>query len=147
MNATRRLFSFALLTSCLVAPTALARDRDDDRRERREYHERREHRHHEGCYHGPGERPAPRRANGRYELQTVSVWVPGYHEEVWVPEVCKSKPHRNVARCRGGYYDRQWVEGHYAQRQQWVWVAAPAPVVYPPPPPRPGWNVRVSASF
>ncbi|MCI0569274.1 MAG: hypothetical protein L0Y66_00830 [Myxococcaceae bacterium] len=153
MSTKNRFFPLALLAGLLAAPAALAdrdHDRDDDDRRRDRRHRSEVHVHNHGCDHGPGPMPGARRGYGRYELQPVSVWVPGYREEVWVPEVCSYHPRRHRTRCEGGYYDRRWVDGHYEERQQWVWVSAPhphhAPASYPvppPPPASPGWSVRV----
>jgi hypothetical protein len=82
------------------------------------------HVHTGGCNHGPQPQPPPRQ-RGHYELQTVQRWVPGYHQQVWVPEECRYKPHRNVRKCWGGYYEQQWVPGRYETVQEWVWVSAP----------------------
>lgn len=88
-----------------------------------------QHVHTGGCYH-PAPTPPPAqpprshwpRQSGRYELQTVSKWVPGHYEQVWVEQTCKYKPRRHVTKCRGGYYDQRWVEGYYQSVQEWVWV-------------------------
>lgn len=74
----------------------------------------------------PPHRPSP----GRYELKTVQKWVPGFYRQVWVAEhnhhAHRGHPHRHDKNCNGGYYTRQWVEGHYETAQQWVWVPAPS---------------------
>lgn len=79
------------------------------------------HVHTGACRHGPQPTP-PQQQQGRYELRTVQQWVPGRYEQVWVPEQCHYKPRRGVTKCRGGYYDQRWVEGHYENVEQWVWV-------------------------
>lgn len=79
------------------------------------------HVHSGACRHGPQPTP-PQNQNGRYELRLVQQWVPGRYEQVWVPEQCNYKPRRGVKKCRAGYYDQRWVEGHYETAEQWVWV-------------------------
>jgi hypothetical protein len=102
-------------------------DHDDDRYERRNDRRGRGyvevHVHGSSCNHGPAPLPPPR-ARGRYEIQTVSRYVEGRYEQVWVPEVCKERQRRysRVTKCRGGYYEQQWVPGRYEQVQEWVWV-------------------------
>ncbi len=61
---------------------------------------------------------------GHYELRTVQRWVPGQHEQVWVPEQCvtRQKPWGTKVRCRPGFYDSRWVPGHYVTVQEQVWV-------------------------
>ncbi|WP_223755421.1 hypothetical protein [Myxococcus sp. RHSTA-1-4] len=108
-------------------------DRYDDRDDDRDYRDNHNHRgggrvevhvHGDSCRHGPAPLPPPR-ARGRYELQTVSRYVEGRYEQVWVPEVCKERQrrHSRVTKCRGGYYEQQWVPGRYEQVQEWVWVS------------------------
>jgi hypothetical protein len=104
------------------------------------------HVHSHDCGHRPVDPPpgySGRR--GRYELQTVSHWVPGRFEEVWVPERCKTRGHGRRVKCKGGFYDRRWVPAHQIQSQEWVWV----PAVYTPPPPpvHRGGRVVIRASF
>jgi hypothetical protein len=79
------------------------------------------HVHTGACRHGPRPTP-PQHQQGRYELRTVQQWVAGRYEQVWVPEQCHYKPRRGVTKCRGGYYDQRWVDGHYQNVEQWVWV-------------------------
>lgn len=82
-----------------------------------------DHVHSSHCHHGPQPTP-PRNQHGRYELRLVQQWVPGRYEQVWVPEKCKYRPRWGTVKCRGGYYEQQWVEGHYETAEQWVWVPA-----------------------
>jgi hypothetical protein len=79
------------------------------------------HVHTSRCNHTPQPAP-PQNQHGRYELKLVQKWVPGYYQQVWVPEDCKYHPRRNVKKCRGGYYEQQWVPGRYETVEQWVWV-------------------------
>jgi hypothetical protein len=81
------------------------------------------HVHGDSCRHGPAPLPPPQ-ARGRYEMQTVSRWVEGGYEQVWVPEVCETRHRRykRVTRCTGGYYEQRQLAGHYEQVQEWVWV-------------------------
>lgn len=97
--------------------------RDDDRRDRRGGGVIQVHVHGDSCHHGPAPLPPPR-ARGRYELQTVSRYVEGGVERVWVPEVCKERYRRNarITKCTGGYYEERRVPGRYEQVQEWVWV-------------------------
>lgn len=83
------------------------------------------HVHSDSCRHSPAPLPPPQ-ARGRYELQTVSRWVEGGYEEVWVPEVCETRHrrHKRVTRCTGGYYEQRQRPGYYEQVQDWVWVPA-----------------------
>jgi hypothetical protein len=62
-------------------------------------------------------------ADGRYELRSVQKWIPGSYSQVWVPQTCheRGRHHRRTV-CRGGFYDKQWVAGHYETVQDWVWV-------------------------
>ncbi|WP_224244775.1 hypothetical protein [Hyalangium gracile] len=75
---------------------------------------------------------APRHQQGRYELKLVQQWVSGGYEQVWVPRECRNYGRRGRVQCTGGYYEQQWVDGHYETVEQWVWVpgrwhhAAPA---------------------
>ncbi|WP_241758957.1 hypothetical protein [Pyxidicoccus parkwayensis] len=102
----------------------------NDRRDDRDYRDDRRgghvevHVHSDACRHGPAPMP-PAQARGRYELQTVNRYVDGRYERVWVPEVCNERYGRRgrVTRCTGGYYDQQWVAGHYEAVQEWVWVS------------------------
>jgi hypothetical protein len=91
---------------------------DDDHRDRGY---RREHVHSSRCNHGPQPTP-PHNQQGRYELKLVQKWVPGYYQQVWVPQDCRYKPRRHVTKCTGGYYEQQWVPGRYETVEQWVWV-------------------------
>ncbi len=77
------------------------------------------HVHGKDCRHDSAPEP-----QGRYETRTVSRWVEGHYEKVWVPEVCREKHrrHSRVTKCTGGYYEQQWVEGYYQQVQEQVWV-------------------------
>jgi hypothetical protein len=79
------------------------------------------HTHGSDCYHG-AQPVAPQNQQGRYELRLVQQWVPGRYEQVWVPQDCRYKPRWGTTKCRGGYYDQRWVEGHYQTAEQWVWV-------------------------
>lgn len=92
---------------------------DDDERTRRFFEV---HVHTGACDHAPA--PRPMNSRGRYELQTVQRWTPGRYEQVWVPEQCVERGHRRGrhVKCRGGYYDKQWVPGGYVTVQEWVWV-------------------------
>ena len=121
--------SLVLVGAALLSPFA-ARAGDDDHRRHAGWEKRERrvevHVHAPGCgHHGPPA-PPPGRASaaGRYELQPVQRWVPGYHEKVWVPEVCQEKrrPHRRKLVCEGGYYQERWVEGRHETVQEWVWV-------------------------
>jgi hypothetical protein len=98
-------------------------DRERDDRERRHHRPGRVevHVHSGNCYHAP-QPPPPQYQQGRYELKLVQKWVPGYYQQVWVPEECKYKPRRHVTKCRGGYYDQQWVPGRYETVEEWVWI-------------------------
>lgn len=97
-------------------------DRNDNRGPRPDRYEAHVHNH--GCHHAPAPRP-PARAQGRYEMQTVSRWVEGRYEKVWVPQVCQERRgrHHHVSRCSGGFYENRWVEGRYEQSSEWVWVS------------------------
>jgi hypothetical protein len=79
------------------------------------------HVHTDACRHGPQPAP-PQGQQGRYELRDTQQWVPGRYQQVWVPEQCRFRPRHGYSTCRAGYYDQQWVEGHYETTQQWVWV-------------------------
>jgi hypothetical protein len=64
---------------------------------------------------------------GRYELQTVSNYIPGRYEQVMVPGQCfteyRGRHHRHARTvCTPDRYENRWVEGRYEQVQQWVWV-------------------------
>jgi hypothetical protein len=84
-------------------------------------------------------RPAGRPQNpGRYELRTVSRWVPGRWEEQWVPGVCRQKRHK--VKCSSGYMERRWVPGYEEKRQDWVWVPAHEHRASGP-------NIRIAARF
>ena len=79
------------------------------------------HVHSSDCRHGAQPAPTQNQQQGRYELRQVQQWVPGRYEQVWVPQDCRYSPRRGT-KCRGGYYDQRWVEGHYQVAEQWVWV-------------------------
>ncbi|MFY1827500.1 hypothetical protein ACN47A_16385 [Myxococcus fulvus] len=98
------------------------RDHRDDRGHRPDRYEAHVHNGH--CNHAPAPRPPPR-SQGRYEMQTVSRWVEGRYDKVWVPEVCQERGNRRhrVTKCTGGYYENQWVPGRYMQTTEWVWVS------------------------
>jgi hypothetical protein len=98
-------------------------DRDRDERERHYQRPGRieVHVHTAYCNHTP-QPPPPQYQQGRYELRYEQQWVPGYYQQVWVPEECKYKPRRGMTKCRGGYYDQQWVPGRYETVEKWVWV-------------------------
>jgi hypothetical protein len=68
--------------------------------------------------------PAPYHQHGRYELKYVQQWVPGRYDQVWVPQDCSYRPRWGSPNCTGGYYNQQWVDGHYETVEQWVWVRA-----------------------
>ena len=68
--------------------------------------------------------PAPQHQHGRYELKYVQQWVPGRYDQVWVPQDCNYRPRWGSQNCTGGYYNKQWVDGHYETVEQWVWVRA-----------------------
>lgn len=72
---------------------------------------------------GPMPTSAPRGRNfqqGRYELQTTQVWVPGQAQQVWVPGQCQQVGW--VQHCTQGYYRTIQTQGSYVTQQQWVWV-------------------------
>ncbi|HEY1087203.1 MAG TPA: hypothetical protein VGE37_05885 [Archangium sp.] len=72
---------------------------------------------------GPMPNYAPRGRNfqqGRYELQTTQVWVPGQAQQVWVPGQCQQVGW--VQHCTQGYYRTVQTQGSYVTQQQWVWV-------------------------
>lgn len=100
------------------------RDYRDDRRDDRRGGHVEVHVHGDSCRHGPAPLPPPQ-ARGRYELQTVNRYVDGRYDRVWVPEVCQERYRRRgrVTKCTGGYYEQQWVPGHYEAVQEWVWVS------------------------
>lgn len=85
------------------------------------------HAHSQACRHGQLP-PAPPsgipQQTGRYELQTVQNWVPGYYEQVRIPGQCftQYKRHHTKTVCSQDRYESRWVEGRYEQVQQWVWV-------------------------
>jgi hypothetical protein len=66
---------------------------------------------------------APRNQQGRYERKLVQQFVPGRYEQVWVPQDCRYTRRHGGTQCQGGYYDNQWVAGHYETVEQWVWVS------------------------
>lgn len=85
------------------------------------------HAHTSNCHHGelpPAPPSGVPQQTGRYELQTVSHYVPGRYEEVVIPGVChtRHKRHRTQTVCTHDRVERHWVEGRYEQVQQWVWV-------------------------
>ena len=102
------------------------------------------HIHTSNCRHTP-EPVARPQDQGRYELQTVKRWVPGYEERVWVAEQCtttteyknkknngkgKKKGHskqttKTTTVCEPGHYETRQVAGYYVNEEQWVWVSAP----------------------
>jgi hypothetical protein len=88
--------------------------------------------------HRPQPAP-PAHQQGRYELQSVKTWVPGYTEKVWVRRECQPLPRHRGERCEGGYYQQRQVPGHYETVQEWVWVPAPARR-----PQGPEWNAWAS---
>lgn len=92
--------------------------------------------------------PPPPRSSGRYELQTVERWIPGYTERVWVAEQCTTietrkrsgkgkgrgnKKIRTETTCTPGHYADRVIPGRYVQEEQWAWVDRPvhraAPVI------------------
>lgn len=140
----RTLTTLSLTAALAVPAVALADDdrgqwqntgreqrwHDDDRDERYDDDDRyargvEVHVHTHRCSHGPVPAGQPTR-EGRYELRTVQRWVPGYYEDVYVPERCKTREnhHRRVTKCHKGGYEKRWVEGRYEDVQQWVWVPA-----------------------
>ena len=66
---------------------------------------------------------------GRYELQSQQVWVPGGQQQVWVEGQCwgggRRHHGRGAQRCSPGHYEVVSTPGHYETSQQWVWVASP----------------------
>lgn len=85
------------------------------------------HVHNSDCHHGnlpPAPPSGVPQASGRYELQTVSNWLPGYYEQVRVPGQCFTNQQRHHGKtvCTSDRYENRWVEGRYEQVQQWVWV-------------------------
>ncbi len=120
---------------------------DDDRRPAVEVHV-----HDSSCHHPGAPQGQPSR-EGRYELRTVQKWVPGFHEQVWVPQHCKhrGRGHHRV-KCVGGYYQQQWRPGYHQTVQDWVWVPSPrspwrhSGYSLPPPPPQPSWSARASTT-
>ncbi len=97
------------------------RDRDDDHDRWGHDHDRWDHDNDRWGRHTP-QPPAPQGQQGRYELKSVQQWVPGRYEQVWVPQDYNCRPRWGSPNCTGGYYNQQWVEGHYETVQQWVWV-------------------------
>lgn len=93
------------------------------------------HVHFPGCEHQatPGGVPS---TPGRYELQTVERWVPGYYTSNWIPGVCHTSRHGRLKHCRSGRYERRWVPGHVEASQEWVWVPA-----------SPAFHIQVSSRF
>src|SRR5690349_20662375 len=67
----------------------------------------------EPCDHAAPQ-PPPNQS-GRYELQTVSRWIPESSESVWIPRVCGRGWRRHHGGCSGGYYENRVVPGHYVQ--------------------------------
>ncbi|MBI3182804.1 MAG: hypothetical protein HYZ28_11760 [Myxococcales bacterium] len=141
MKANTLTLSLALA----LAPLAARADHDDDFEEQRAT----VHVHDQFCGHTATPTGTPAQS-GRYELRTVLKWVPGYHQQVWVPGSCEYKQHqhrrhRHHLRCSQGRYEQQWVPGRYETAQEWVWVptsqggygwnAAPS-----------GWRAGVSSS-
>ena len=83
-----------------------------------------------GC--GPRPTYAPQGQDfqqGRYELQSQQVWVPGGQQQVWVEGQCwgggRRHHGRGAQRCSPGHYEVVSTPGHYETSQQWVWVASP----------------------
>lgn len=76
---------------------------------------------------------------GHWETIEKRVWVPGYHERVWVPPVTRTIHHPGYRdRCgryipgrtevrviREGYYRNEWHEGYYKTERERVWVPEP----------------------
>jgi hypothetical protein len=98
-------------------------DRDRDESERRRHRPGRieVHVHNGYCNHSP-QPPPPQYQQGRYELRQEHQWVPGYYQQVWVPEDCRYKGRRGAVKCKGGHYEQQWVPGRYETVEKWVWV-------------------------
>ena len=94
-----------------------------------------DHIHGPGCDHSPTWQPSPgvQSSSGRYELRTVSRWMPESREQVWIPQTCSHK--RRRMRCHGGFYEERIIPGRHEQAQEWVWV-----------PYAPGGGFRVSFS-
>ena len=128
-----------ILGATTLLPLGARAEHDDDRRGGRPRGSIEVHVHSDRCEHQHGE--------GRYELQRTQRWVPGYHQKVWVPEVCHEKhrrhghghKHGHKVVCQGGYYEQRWVEGRYETVEEWVRV--------PHREARPRVGVRLSASF
>jgi hypothetical protein len=83
----------------------------------------RRHQHDQHCDH-----------SGGYAVRTVSRWVEGRYEQVWVPPTCHHRPFRHRKVCRGGYYEQQFRPGHYENVEERVWVDEPQrhrPVSWP----------------
>lgn len=91
----------------------------------------------------PPRPPAPRvESEGRYELRTTDVWVPGYTERVEVGRTCKPHPRGKLRKCDGQIVTRQ-VPGYYERQEAWVWVPAQRPRVVVQAPAPVGWDIRV----
>jgi hypothetical protein len=83
-----------------------------------------------GRHCGPRPSYAPQGSSfqqGRYELQTSQVWVPGSQQQVWVQGDCYARGggrrhHWRRQFCTPGHYEYVTTPGHYETSQQWVWV-------------------------
>lgn len=87
------------------------------------------HVHGSDCHHGNNlpPPPPPREPTGHYEVRTVSEFVPGRYDQVWVPPSCVTRYHGRWGRhvrqvCNPGYYTQQWIPGRYVDVQKTVWV-------------------------
>ncbi|MFZ5443597.1 MAG: hypothetical protein ACOZQL_26560 [Myxococcota bacterium] len=82
-----------------------------------------------GRHCGPRPTFAPQGSDfqqGRYELQTTQVWVPGAQQQVWVEGNCYGRRRHHWRRqCTPGHYEFVSTPGHYETTQQWVWVPYP----------------------
>lgn len=119
----------SLFAAALLVPAAARADHPESRYDDDQRSEWREHRHDASCRHGDVPAGTPiRRGPGRYELRTISVWVDGFSNRVWVPESCHvvkrhpRKPWKDKTVCEPAHYESRWVPGHYENRTEWVWV-------------------------
>jgi hypothetical protein len=112
--------NLALVFAAAVSLSSIAHADDFEfRRERRHCDRREREERHE--YEEQNYRP-DNQSNGRYELRTTQVWVPGVQQQVWVPERCYGRGNWGRT-CTPGYYRTVETAGHYENQQQWVWVA------------------------
>jgi hypothetical protein len=123
-----KTLKMALLAVVSLSAVALADDYDDSNRPRAPC----------GTHRQPYQQPPAQNQNGRYELRTTQVWVPGIAQQVWVPGQCYSvngygrHHHHRQQQCTAGYYQTVQQQGHYESQQQWVWVnyQQPQPIQY-----------------